>query len=114
MAVRAVYEVPAGVVGPGGQPLTVSDIQIGGVPITRGSQIAEHITMKFVALAGPPGERNNPALECVAKCCRQNNVLQVRGLNDPCQDVFPVGPAPLAAVTPPTALPRLSPTRRTE
>jgi hypothetical protein len=115
MIVRAVFEVPAGELGPDGKQLTVSDLQIGGIPINLGGQIAENITMKFVALAGPAGEQVNPALACRTKCCRQNSVLSIQRLSAPCPDVFPVAAPPGAMVAEvaagPAALPRLAPTR---
>jgi len=115
MVVRAVFEVPAGELGPNGEQLTVSDLQVGGIAITHGSQIAENITMKFVALAGPAGETASPAFSCRTKCCRQNNVLSIQRPSAACADVFPVAPPPPAGVAAATAapveLPRLAPTR---
>lgn len=101
MVVRAVFEVPQGELGPDGKQLTVDQIQIAGVGIKHGGQIAEKITMKFVALAGPAGEIVNPQHDCRTKCCKKQGILQVVRLNDPCQDVFPVtvGPVPHAALT---------------
>ena len=65
-AVRAAYEIPAGVTHPEtGDPLTVSDIEIGGVPIRFGGQIAKLITMKLVATGCHEGQRNNPRRACV-------------------------------------------------
>jgi len=89
MIVRAVYEVPANVTGPSGEVLTVSDLQIAGVAIQFGGQIAERMKMKFVARKCRPGTFNNPAFDCIAKCCLQGGVLRVRKLTDPCTDVFP-------------------------
>jgi hypothetical protein len=52
---RLVVEVP-------GDEFTVSDITIGGVPITYGGQIAECITVKLVGAAGALGSTKNPSL----------------------------------------------------
>jgi hypothetical protein len=95
MPVRAVYEVPVGEVGPDGQQLTVGDIQIAGAPINFGGQVAERITMKFVARVCRPGQFNNPPRSCRSKCCRVNGILRISRLNDPCTDVFPVAVTPL-------------------
>jgi hypothetical protein len=97
MIVRAVYEVPAGELGPDGQQLTVSDIQIGGEEIRFGGHIAQRIKIKFVGLATRRGQIDNPAFDCEAKCCDNNGVLQPVGLFDedgkpvftPCNDFFP-------------------------
>ena len=89
LAVRAVYEVPQGELGPDGRQLTVSDLQIAGVPITRGGQLAEKITMQFFARACRAGAFSNDPRPCRSKCCRQSGVLDIVSLNDPCTDVFP-------------------------
>jgi hypothetical protein len=47
MIVRAEFAVPAG------KKYTVSDIEIGGVPIEFGGQIAEHVKMRLGASFGP-------------------------------------------------------------
>ena len=60
---RAVFEVPerAG--------FRVSDVTIGGVPITVGGQLSEHMTMKLVGLASAPGKFANKPAGCAAGCC---------------------------------------------
>lgn len=50
---RAVFEVPPG------EGYTVSDLRIGGVPITRGGQIAEHIVVHIVGEASGLGSFHN-------------------------------------------------------
>ena len=50
MIVRAEYSVPAG------KGYTVSDIEIAGVPIEFGSQIAEHLNMRLGARFGPENQ----------------------------------------------------------
>ena len=98
LAVRAVYEVPDGELGPDGEQLTVSDLQIGGVPITSGGQLAEKVTMQFFARVCREGAFQNEPQPCVAKCCRQGGVLHVTALDDPCVDVFPAAQLPAAVV----------------
>lgn len=46
---RAVFEVPEE------EGFTVSDIRIGGVPITHGGQLAQYMTVHLVGLASEPG-----------------------------------------------------------
>lgn len=46
---RAVFEVPED------EGFTVSDIRIGGVPITHGGQLAQYMTVHLVGLASEPG-----------------------------------------------------------
>lgn len=60
---RAVFEVPerAG--------FRVSDVTIGGVPISVGGQLSEHMTMKIVGLASGPGKFSNKPAGCAAGCC---------------------------------------------
>jgi hypothetical protein len=60
---RAVFEVPerAG--------FRVSDVTIGGVPISVGGQLSEHITVKLVGLAATPGKFSNKPAGCIGKCC---------------------------------------------
>jgi hypothetical protein len=98
MVVRAVYEVPAGVRGPQGQQLTVSDIHIDGVPITHGGQIAERIAMKLVALAGPAGEYHTLACADSAKCYLQHDALRVGDWQTTCSSTSPTPPRSLAAL----------------
>lgn len=62
MIERAEFKVPPG------EPGTVSDLTIGGVPITLGSQIAEHITVSLVAQAWQPGTVENNPVECSHRC----------------------------------------------
>jgi len=106
MVVRAVYEVPPSELGPDGAQLAVSDLQIGGTPITFGGQLAEKLTMKFIGRGTRPGSFHNAPIACEAKCCLQQlpngrSILQLAALEDSCEDVFPaVAPAPMiAAVT---------------
>ncbi len=89
LAVRAIYEVPAGERGPDGRQLTVGDLQIGGAPITRGGQLAEKITMQLFARACREGAFDTPALPCRSKCCRSQGVLRISSVDDACADVFP-------------------------
>ena len=63
---RAVYEVPAGTTHPDtGEPVTVSDIEIGGVPISFGGQIAKLISVKLVATGCHENTRTNPRRPCI-------------------------------------------------
>ena len=95
MIVRAIYEVPTGEVGPDGQQLTVSDIQIAGEEIAFGGQIAERIKMKFVGRGTRKGQIENSAFECDTKCCSKGDLLRAvplkpkDGKPDPCEDFFP-------------------------
>jgi hypothetical protein len=95
LAVRAVYEVPEGVLNPDGSQMTVSDLQIAGVPITFGGQLAEKVTMQFFARACREGAFDSTPQPCSAKCCRQGGVLDIVSLGDPCVDVFPVVQPPV-------------------
>src|SRR5439155_323171 len=52
---RAVFKVPAGEVS-GGQPFTVSDLKIAGMPIQYGGQIAKQISMKLTGVAVEKGK----------------------------------------------------------
>lgn len=98
-----------------GRQLTVSDIQIGGAPITFGGQIAEHITMKFIALASQETGHATTPVDCRSKCCAQNGVLQVVRLSNPCSDVFPAGPSPMMPLSEAAApVPRVPPVRNPE
>jgi hypothetical protein len=67
MIERAEFRVPDG------EGFTVSDITIAGVPITRGSQIAEHITVNLVALAAEPGTIKNRPAVCNSHCCQEHD-----------------------------------------
>lgn len=55
---RAVFEVPAS------EGFTVSDVRIGGVPITFGGQLAQHMTVRLVGLAAAPGAFTPKPLPC--------------------------------------------------
>ncbi|MBV9998939.1 MAG: hypothetical protein JO015_07475 [Verrucomicrobia bacterium] len=62
--VRAVYEVPAGTMGPDGQQMTVDDIQIAGAHIRFGGQIAKKIQMKLVATGCRQGQSRKRRYAC--------------------------------------------------
>lgn len=93
---RAVFEVPAE------EGFTVSDLRIGGVPIQRGSQIAEHITVHLVALAAQPGAFHNTPVACACRCCadkENGNYLFYTNYRTPTYPCDPDQPCP------PTSLP---------
>ena len=79
---RAVFEVPerAG--------FRVSDVTIGGVPISVGGQLSEHMTVKLVGLASTPGKFSNKPAGCAAGCCADAAnpafLYRYRALDDPC------------------------------
>ena len=78
---RAVFEVPdrAG--------FRVSDVTIGGVPITVGGQLSEHMTVKLVGLAATPGKFANKPAGCAGGCCADaaNPAFLYRnGADEPC------------------------------
>jgi len=78
---RAVFEVPeqAG--------FRVSDVTIGGVPISVGGQLSEHMTVKLVGLASTPGKFSNKPTGCVGGCCADAAnpaYLQRHWGDDPC------------------------------
>jgi hypothetical protein len=78
---RAVFEVPkrAG--------FRVSDVTIGGVPISVGGQLSEHMTVKLVGLAATPGKFSNKPASCVGGCCADAAnpaFLYRRRLDRPC------------------------------
>ncbi len=78
---RAVFEVPAG------ERYTVSDITIGGVPITRGGQIAERIFVSIVGRAADLGRFDPVRHDCARGCCQddlQANYLTYRDIDDSC------------------------------
>jgi hypothetical protein len=110
MIVRAVYEVPPGELHPDTkEQLTVSDIQIGGEEIRFGGQIAEKIKIKLVGRGTRPGQIENSAVKCDAKCCDKNGVLKAVDLAETCEDVFPETPTPglmREAETPVLSLPK--------
>lgn len=89
LAVRAVFEVPEGELGPDGAQLIVGDLQIAGVPIAWGGQLAEKITMQFFARVCREGAFRNSPVACRAKCCRRNGVLEIESIDSECVDVFP-------------------------
>lgn len=60
---RAAFEVPDRL------GFRVSDLTIGGEPITVGGQLAEHITVKLVGLASEPGKYHNTPAPCEFGCC---------------------------------------------
>ena len=91
---RAVFEVPerAG--------FRVSDVTIGGVPISVGGQLSEHMTMKLVGLASEPGKFSNKPAGCAAGCCADAAnpaFLHYRALDRPC----PPGRVPAFDYPPP-------------
>ena len=65
---RAVFAVP------GGEGYTVSDLRIGGVPISHGAQIAEHIVVNIVGRAGGLGTFDNKPVP-PRTSGTQNNVI---------------------------------------
>lgn len=85
---RAVFEVPAG------EGYTVSDVSIGGVPITVGGQIAEHVVVNLVGTGAAIGSFNNSRVACDGSCCQdreQGQYLMYR------QSVAPCAPSSQAA-----------------
>ncbi|WP_338927557.1 hypothetical protein IHE33_15730 (plasmid) [Mycetohabitans endofungorum] len=60
-AIRAIYELPSALKAQG---MTISDIQIGGVPIEYGGQIAEHVTMGIEGAACLEGSVHNSLAPC--------------------------------------------------
>jgi hypothetical protein len=100
---RAVFEVPAG------EGYTVSDLTIGGVAITRGSQIAEHIVVNIVGSASGLGSFHNTPVCCSHSTCQndvQGNWLTYR--KQSCSPIaraaFDYPPATPAASSAPAAL----------
>jgi hypothetical protein len=78
---RAVFEVPDRV------GFRVSDITIGGVPVTMGGQLAERVTVKLVALASELGKYSNTPAGCNACCCADTtnpSFLYYGALGAPC------------------------------
>ena len=59
---RAVFEVPKRL------GFRVSDLTIGGVPISVGGQLSEHMTVKLVGLASTPGKFANKPRRCAGGC----------------------------------------------
>ncbi len=108
---RAVFEVPerAG--------FRVSDVTIGGVPISVGGQLSEHMTVKLVGLASEPGKFSNKPAGCAAGGCADAAnpaFLSYRDLGDPCPPgqvpAFDYAPAqaPAAAAGRPVLIGRAS------
>jgi hypothetical protein len=65
LILRAVYQVPTGVAHPDtGAQLTVSDIQIGGLPIRFSGQIAKRISMKLIATGCRVGQSHKRRYFC--------------------------------------------------
>jgi hypothetical protein len=60
---RAVFEVPEG------EGFTVSDVTIGGMPISYGGHLGEHMTVKLVGLASEPGKFSNKPVACAGAAC---------------------------------------------
>ncbi|WP_323073701.1 hypothetical protein [Mycetohabitans endofungorum] len=60
-AIRAIYELPSALKAQG---RTISDIQIGGVPIEYGGQIAEHVTMGIEGAACLKDSVHNSLVPC--------------------------------------------------
>lgn len=58
LTLRAIFEPPAG------SPFKVSDVKIGGVPVTFGGHIAQHITMKLVGVASVSQTVQNAPVPC--------------------------------------------------
>jgi hypothetical protein len=78
---RAEFAVPAG------EGYTVSDLRIAGVPISRGSQIAEHIVVNIVGRASGLGSFQNTPVQCASSCCLnaiQGNWLSYREAGQSC------------------------------
>ena len=93
---RAVFEVPerAG--------FRVSDVTIGGVPITIGGQLSEHMTVKLVGLASEAGKFSNTPADCAGGCCADAanpDFLYYRAPGGPC----PPGRVPAFNYPPPQA-----------
>ena len=100
---RAVFEVPAG------EGYTVSDVKIGGTPITRGGQIAEHIVVNIVGRAVGLGSFHNTPVQVATSACQndiQGNWLTYRQSSQSCGPIgraaFAYPPAtPTGSTTPP-------------
>lgn len=58
LTLRAVFAPPPG------SPFKVSDVKIGGVPVTFGGHIAQHITMKLVGVASVSQTVQNAPVPC--------------------------------------------------
>ena len=78
---RAVFEVPNRL------GFRVSDITIGGVKITVGGQLAEHMTVKLVGLVSELDKYHNTPVDCRARCCADTAnpaFLHYQPLDTPC------------------------------
>ncbi|MEQ4722466.1 hypothetical protein [Nonomuraea sp. B19D2] len=76
---RAVFEVPPSEQPASGEPLTVSDLRIAGVPIEYGAQLAGRITVALTGVAAGPGSFRNTPVGCVGRCCQgQENPMFLR------------------------------------
>ena len=78
---RAVFEVPERF------GFTVSDVSIGGVPITLGGHLGEHMTVKLVGLAAEAGKFSNQPVSCARGACADAanpDFLYYRELDTPC------------------------------
>jgi hypothetical protein len=84
---RAVFEVPAG------EGYTVSDLRIAGVPISRGSQIAEHIVVNIVGRASAVGSFHNTPIACASSCCQNDTQSNWLSYREPHQSCGPIGQA---------------------
>jgi hypothetical protein len=98
---RAVFEVPAG------EGYLVSDLRIGGIPITRGSQIAEHIVVNIVGRASGLSSFHTSPVPCRSSACQDNlqgNWLRYAPVPDaiarPAFEYPPATPAAAAADEP--------------
>jgi hypothetical protein len=81
---RAEFAVPAG------EGYTVSDVRIGGTPISRGSQIAEHIVVSIVGQASGLGTFHNTPVPCASSSCQhdgQGNWLTYRETGQGCSPI---------------------------
>jgi hypothetical protein len=86
---RAVFEVPADDQPSHGDPLTVSDLTIAGIPIRYGSQVAERMTVALFATADRLGYFHNTPVACVKRCCQDNKnamYLLLADRDGPCAD----------------------------
>ncbi len=90
MIERAEFRVPDG------EGLTVSDLTIAGVPITLGSQIAEHMTVTLGALAAQPGSIENRLTGCGSRCCQEHDTPQTFDIR---QETLPCSPTSKEAFT---------------
>jgi hypothetical protein len=81
---RAVFAVPPG------EGYTVSDLRIGGVPISHGAQLAEHMVVNIVGRAGGIGTFTNDRVPPRTSGMQNNvigNLLSIRTDHDPVEPV---------------------------